>query len=104
MLTHSGILSCSFSSFEPQRLTIDGATVRASSVLPSSHFDEEEHPWSTWQPPVLPLRDFCHGCPLLRQRNTCALCWEAREGLNTQDQARPLMAETGTRQCGNIEP
>ena len=56
-------------SFEPQRLTEDGATVRASFVLPSSHFDDEEHPRSTWQPPVLPLRDFCHGCPLLRQRH-----------------------------------
>ena len=29
---------------------------------------------------------------------------EAREGPNTQDQARRLMAETGTRQCGNVEP
>ena len=29
---------------------------------------------------------------------------EAREGPNTQDQARRLMAETGTRQCGNFEP
>ena len=29
---------------------------------------------------------------------------EAREGPNTQDPARRLMVETGTRQCGNIEP
>ena len=61
-------------SFEPQRLTEDGVTVRASFVLPPSHFDEEEHPWSTWQSPVLPLRDLCHDCPLLRQLNTCSMC------------------------------
>ena len=30
-----------FVSFEPRRLTEDGSTVRASFVLPSSHFDEE---------------------------------------------------------------
>ena len=29
---------------------------------------------------------------------------EAREGPYTQDQARRLMAETGTRQCGDVEP
>ena len=28
---------------------------------------------------------------------------EAREGSNTQDQARRPMAETGTRHCGNVE-
>ena len=65
-------------SFEPQRFTEDGVTVRASCVLPPSHFDEEEHPWSTWQSPVLPLRDFCHDCPLLRQMNTCAMCWDGK--------------------------
>ena len=65
-------------SFEPQRLTEDGVTVRASFVLPPRHFDEEEHPWSTWQSPVLPLWDFCHDCPLLLQVNS------RREGARSQ--------------------
>ena len=71
-------------SFEPQRLTEDGATVRTSSVLPSSsHFEsqfwvEKNIRGVPGQSPVLPLRDFCHGCPLLQQRNTCALCWDGK--------------------------